>query len=148
MPRDALGDTPNFMGLTYSSGDFVSLVSLFFDNLSTLLGLSGAILGLNPASALLKEIVFQRIVPAAGIMLFFGNAYYTWQAIRMRNKYNKPYTAQPYGTFLLVVLFRSDSCLALHWSARHVLAGPRLVLVHIGWSAGLLDSAFENRTTL
>jgi hypothetical protein len=98
-PRDVLEGTPNFMGLTYGSGDFVSLFSLFFDNLSTLLGLTGAILALNPKSALLKEIVYQRIVPAAGAMLFFGNAYYTWQAIRMRNKYNKPYTAQPYGTF-------------------------------------------------
>jgi adenine/guanine/hypoxanthine permease len=110
MPRDALGDTPNFMGLTYASGDFVSLFSLFFDNLSTLLGLSGAILGLNPQSALLKEIVYQRIIPAAGVMLFLGNAYYTWQAIRMRNKYNKPYTAQPYGTsrFRFVLLVLSD----------------------------------------
>lgn len=88
---------PNFYGITYGSGDFISLFSLFFDNLSTLLGLSGAILSLSSTSTLLPEIVFRRIVPAAGIMLFFGNCYYTWQAIRMRNKYNKPYTAQPYG---------------------------------------------------
>ena len=81
----------------------MSLFSLFFDNLSTLLGFSGAILGLggalgtDAAKALLEEILFQRIVPAAGIMLFVGNVYYTWQAVRLANKYQKPYTAQPYG---------------------------------------------------
>jgi AGZA family xanthine/uracil permease-like MFS transporter len=81
----------------------VSLFSLFFDNLSTLLGFSGAILGLSgalshdSAKALLEEILFQRIVPAAGIMLFVGNVYYTWQAIRLSNQYKKSYTAQPYG---------------------------------------------------
>lgn len=97
-PKQEAIDVPNFMGITYGAGDFVSLFSLFFDNLSTLLGLGGAILGLSPTNALLQEIVFQRIVPAAGVMLFVGNAYYTYQAIRMRNKFNKPYTAQPYGT--------------------------------------------------
>jgi AGZA family xanthine/uracil permease-like MFS transporter len=81
----------------------VSLFLLFFDNLSTLLGFSGAILGLSgalshdAAKALLEESLFQRIVPAAGIMLFVGNVYYTWQAIRLSNKYKKNYTAQPYG---------------------------------------------------
>lgn len=90
-------------GVTFRSGDFVSLFSLFFDNLSTLLGFAGAILGLRnfmtteEGIANLEEILFQRIVPAAGIMLFLGNVYYTWQAIRLSNKYQRPYTAQPYG---------------------------------------------------
>jgi AGZA family xanthine/uracil permease-like MFS transporter len=83
--------------ITFGSGDFVSLFSLFFDNLSTLLGLSGAILGLPSSSPILREIVFERVVPAAGIMLFLGNVYYCWQATRMTVKYNHPYTAQPYG---------------------------------------------------
>ncbi|KAL3893403.1 MAG: hypothetical protein SGARI_008196 [Bacillariaceae sp.] len=30
-------------------------------------------------------------------MLFLGNIYYTWQAIRLANKYQRAYTAQPYG---------------------------------------------------
>jgi hypothetical protein len=84
-------------GITFLPGDFVSLFSLFFDNLSTLLGFAGAILGLNPTSAHLQEILYQRIIPAAGIMLFAGNVYYTYQAIRMARTYGRPFTAQPYG---------------------------------------------------
>ena len=80
----------------------MSLFSLFFDNLSTLLGFCGVtlyLLGNDDADgmALLEEILFERIVPACGIMLFLGNAYYTWQAIRLTKKYDHPYTAQPYG---------------------------------------------------
>ena len=52
---------PSLYGVTFGSGDFVSLFSLFFDNLSTLLGFAGAILGLNPTNALLQEILYQRI---------------------------------------------------------------------------------------
>ena len=90
-------EVKEFFGITFGAGDFVGLFSLFFDNLSTLLGLSYAILGLSSTSTLLPEIVFQRIIPAAGIMLFVGNCYYTYQCIRMRKKYEKKYTAQPYG---------------------------------------------------
>lgn len=86
-----------FKNLTFGAGDFVSLFSLFFDNLSTLLGFSGAILGLSSTSTILPEIVFQRIIPAAGIMLFLGNLYYSWQATRLTEKYGHQYTAQPYG---------------------------------------------------
>jgi len=95
--------SPEFMGVTFGSGDFVSLFSLFFDNLSTLLGFAGSILGLMGAlnhpegQDLLTEILFQRIVPACGIMLFVGNAYYSYQAIRLTKEKGHPYTAQPYG---------------------------------------------------
>ncbi|KAI2504534.1 purine nucleobase transmembrane transporter [Fragilaria crotonensis] len=92
-----LENVPNFRGITFAAGDFVSLFSLFFDNMSTLLGLSSAILALSPTSTLLPQIVYSRIFPAAGIMLFVGNVYYTYQAIRMAKFYNKPFTAQPYG---------------------------------------------------
>jgi len=87
----------SIFGVTFGAGDFVSLFSLFFDNLSTLLGFAGAINGLAPGNKLAEEILYERIIPAAGLMLFLGNVYYTWQAIRMTKKYNKPYTAQPYG---------------------------------------------------
>ena len=83
-----------FKGVTFLSGDFVSLFSLFFDNLSTLLGFSGAILAVSSTSTVLSTIVYERIIPAAGIMLFLGNCFYTWQAIRMKNKWGKEYTAQ------------------------------------------------------
>ena len=88
---------PEFFGVTFGSGDIVSLFSLFFDNLSSILGLAGAILGLSPGNAVLEEIVYQRIVPAVGFMLFLGNVYYSLQAIRMTKKYGRPFTAQPYG---------------------------------------------------
>ena len=61
------------------------------------MGFAGAILGINPTNAHLQEILYQRIIPAAGIMLFLGNVYYTWQAIRLSRKYKRAYTAQPYG---------------------------------------------------
>jgi len=54
-------------------------------------------LGINPTNAHLQEILYRRIIPAAGIMLFLGNVYYTWQAIRLSKKYQRAYTAQPYG---------------------------------------------------
>lgn len=49
-------EPPQFYGVTFGSGDFVSLFSLFFDNLSSLLGLAGAILALVPGNALLAEV--------------------------------------------------------------------------------------------
>lgn len=60
-------------GVTFGAGDFVSLFSLFFDNLSTLLGFAGAIQGLAPGNAVAEEILYERIIPAAGLMLFLGN---------------------------------------------------------------------------
>ena len=98
--QDAVADKtspPAWVGITFGSGDFVSLFSLFFDNLSSVLGLAGAILGLSPGNALLEEIVYERIVPAMGFMLFLGNVYYSYQAIRMTKKHGRPFTAQPYG---------------------------------------------------
>jgi hypothetical protein len=66
-------DPPSFYGITYGSGDFVSLFSLFFDNLSTLLGFAGAISALAPGNPVMEEILYERIIPAAGLMLFLGN---------------------------------------------------------------------------
>ena len=88
---------PELWGITFGSGDIVSLFSLFFDNLSSILGLASAILGLAPGNKVLEEIVYERIIPAVGFMLFLGNVYYSYQAIRMTKKYGRPFTAQPYG---------------------------------------------------
>lgn len=45
-----------------------------------------------------NEIVYGRIIPAMGVMLFLGNSFYAWQAIRMKNKNGgREFTAQPYG---------------------------------------------------
>ena len=45
----------------------------------------------------IDNVVWGRVVPGVGMTLFFGNVYYTWQAIRLTNKWGRPYTAQPYG---------------------------------------------------
>lgn len=45
----------------------------------------------------LLQIVYERIIPATGFMLFLGNVFYSYQAIRMTRKYKRPFTAQPYG---------------------------------------------------
>ncbi|CAJ1935006.1 unnamed protein product [Cylindrotheca closterium] len=90
-------------GLTMTGGDMGSLSQLFFDNLSTLLGALFAIqdltnFGPNAVSkGVMDEYVWGRIVPGVGITLLIGNIYYSWQAVRLTNKYGRPYTAQPYG---------------------------------------------------
>lgn len=84
--------------LTFFPGDFTSLFSLFFDNLSTLLTLSGAIMSvLSGSPDLARKIVFRRMVPACGVMLFVGNMYYGFQSARLTKEKGRQYTAQPYG---------------------------------------------------
>jgi AGZA family xanthine/uracil permease-like MFS transporter len=83
-----------------TAGDCGSLSQLFFDNLSTLLGALFAILGLRGTGVsdnTLNTIIFGKIVPGVGMTLLLGNVYYSWQAIRLSNKYGRQYTAQPYG---------------------------------------------------
>lgn len=93
-------------GCTMTGGDWGSFTQLFFDNLSTLLGALYAIQGLGSTASfgdiavsqdVMNDIVWNKIAPGVGITLFLGNLYYTWQAIRLTKKYNRQYTAQPYG---------------------------------------------------
>jgi len=89
-----------------TGGDYGSLSQLFFDNLSTLLGALAALQNLQffhtnefqqiPVSTI-NDVVFGKIVPGVGMTLLFGNIYYSWQAIRLTNKWGRQYTAQPYG---------------------------------------------------
>jgi AGZA family xanthine/uracil permease-like MFS transporter len=88
----------NGYALTFLPGDFASLASLFFDNLSTLLGVSGATFGVLSADPeLARKIVYQRMVPSCGVMLFLGNVYYAFQSARMTKQKGRLFTAQPYG---------------------------------------------------
>jgi AGZA family xanthine/uracil permease-like MFS transporter len=86
-----------------TGGDLGSLNQLFFDNLSTLLGALFALQGLtnvgeiSVSSETMNEYLWGHIVPGVGVTLFLGNIYYSWQAIRLTNKYGRQYTAQPYG---------------------------------------------------
>jgi len=87
-------------GLSMKGGDWGALTQLFFDNLSTLLGALFAIqamVNFGVSEEAVSYVVFKKIVPGVGLTLFIGNVYYTWMAIRLTNKYNRPYTAQPYG---------------------------------------------------
>lgn len=45
----------------------------------------------------INKIVWSKIVPGVGLTMVLGNAYYTWQAIRLTKTWGRPYTAQPYG---------------------------------------------------
>ena len=77
-----------------TAGDISALVSLFFDNLSTIIGFSGiwlyVIAGGDFATDTSfvdgKEIFYQRILPGLGLSLFYGNFYYSWMAARMKNQ--------------------------------------------------------------
>lgn len=87
-------------GYTMTAGDWGALTQLFFDNLSTLLGALFAIQDMANFGAPTEEInnvVWGRIVPGVGMTMVAGNAYYTWQAIRLTKTWGRPYTAQPYG---------------------------------------------------
>ena len=63
----------------FKEGDLPCLLSLFFDNLSTLVGVGGAftyVVGdLAGEIPLAQKIMAQRVYPACGIMLFLGNFY-------------------------------------------------------------------------
>lgn len=83
-----------------TGGDWGSLSQLFFDNLSTLLGALFAIQSMTNfgvTRSVIDEVIFGKIVPGVGVTLVVGNIYYSWQAVRLTNKWGRQYTAQPYG---------------------------------------------------
>ena len=92
----------NFInGITFNAGDFGCICQLFFDNLSTILGVLYATQDLervgNVSSATMTNVIYQRVAPGIGLSLLLGNTYYSWMATRQAKKYGRPYTAQPYG---------------------------------------------------
>jgi AGZA family xanthine/uracil permease-like MFS transporter len=103
---------------------------------------------------IVTEILYKRIVPAAGVMLFVGNVFYTWQAIRMTRKYKKAYTAQPYGLntaggfpFIFGIMYgvffsyqctaEDGSCTTEENNARFILAWQ--VCVAANFTTGLIN---------
>ncbi|CAD7700422.1 unnamed protein product [Ostreobium quekettii] len=89
-------------GITFLPGDFGALSQLFFDNLSTLLGILGSIFamtgpGFGASPDLVNEVAYGKIVPGLGLTILFGNIYYSWMCTRMTRDTGRPYTAQPYG---------------------------------------------------
>ena len=65
--------------LGFKEGDLPCLLSLFFDNLSTLVSVGGAFTYVVGDYAndipLARDIMAKRVYPACGIMLFLGNFY-------------------------------------------------------------------------
>lgn len=89
-----------YRGISMTGGDLGSLSQLFFDNLSTLLGALFAVQNMENfgvSRSVIDGVVWGRLVPGVGVTLFVGNIYYSWQAIRLTNKWGRQYTAQPYG---------------------------------------------------
>lgn len=114
------------------SGEMEALCELFFDNLATLLGVTGSAVGhigygivgagwrnwgpqgpgtpYNVRIAMEWEsIYFKWNIPACGFALLFGNVWFAWLATRLASKENRlDVTAQPYGmntTVLYITLY-------------------------------------------
>lgn len=90
-----------FMELKPTAGDFSCLLSLFFDNLSTIVTFAGIFsyvvgdaAGDVPGA---NDILYKKIIPALGVALFIGNVYYAILATRMKAMFGRDFTAQPYG---------------------------------------------------
>jgi len=79
----------------FVSGDIDGFCGLFVDNLLQLMliaVLCGKVCGMPP------ELVYGRILPGAALSIFFGNAFYSWQARRLAMKTGRTdVTALPYG---------------------------------------------------
>ncbi|EOD04500.1 hypothetical protein EMIHUDRAFT_107666 [Emiliania huxleyi CCMP1516] len=44
-----------------------------------------------------RELLYKRIIPGCGFVLFLGNVYYSWMATRMKTQFGREFTSQPYG---------------------------------------------------
>ncbi|KAJ1616570.1 hypothetical protein T492DRAFT_1135656 [Pavlovales sp. CCMP2436] len=93
----------------FAKGDLDSFPALFFDNLSSLLGIFGSMTfapfipvfaGLySPSHAIaFSNIVFGRVCPGVAVSLAFGNIWYSWMAWKLAAYENRDdVTALPYG---------------------------------------------------
>lgn len=100
--RELVQETVAFrQGITLTAGSFDSLTQLFFEILSTLLGviyaLQSVVSGSSVTTDFLNQILYGKVVPGMGLSILIGNLYYSWQAIRLTRKWGRQYTAQPYG---------------------------------------------------
>ena len=110
------------------AGDIEAFGELFFDNLATMLGVTGSAIGhigygilaapwrsWGPEGYALacaqqwEKIYYEWNIPACGLCLLFGNVYYAWLATRLATKENRTdVTAQPYGmntTVIYIMLY-------------------------------------------
>ena len=66
-------------------GDVTCFISLFFDNLSTIVTFASIFLG-NAGTGEAAELFYGRTLPGLSLALLFGNVYYAWMAARMKNQ--------------------------------------------------------------
>jgi xanthine/uracil/vitamin C permease (AzgA family) len=121
------GDTPWSWNMKVpmwtGSGEMEAFCELFFDNLATLLGVTGSASYVGSlaytggdmpvfSGAIMEEwmrIYFEWHIPACGLGLLFGNIWFAWLATRLASKENRlDVCAQPYGmntTVIYITLF-------------------------------------------
>lgn len=94
----------------FRRGDFDSLPMLFFDNMSSLLGIFGVMSGVIPYVVMvpaglpidharaLEMMVWSKAGPGVAFALLFGNVVYAWMAFKLAGYENRTdITALPYG---------------------------------------------------
>ncbi|CAF1457532.1 unnamed protein product, partial [Didymodactylos carnosus] len=114
------GLKPNRNYPLFLRGDIDGFITLFINNLATLLAV---VLSLTPILG--DQIVYGRILPGFGLSMCFGNVYYVYMARKLAWKENRSdVCAQPYGintpgafAFIYSIIFPTYySCLQQHFS--------------------------------
>ncbi len=118
------------------AGDIDGLMGLGLDNLIQILlilGLCRGVLGFPDA------LIFQVILPAAGLSLVVGNGAYAWQAFRLAQREGRgDRTALPYG-INTVSLFAYVFLVMLPVKLAALGQGlPEAEAVRLSWQAGLM----------
>src|SRR5687768_1419933 len=78
----------------FAPGDINGFFGLAFDNLAVLSFLAAILIG---AFGFPSEVVFEKMFPGSALGVLVGDLIYTWMAIRLARKTNKPVTAMPLG---------------------------------------------------
>jgi len=101
----------------WRKADLDSLFFLFFDNMSSLLGITAALIEIpklarggcwhagmscwataGPYITEWEDMIFSKVVPGIGVSLIFGNIWYAWMAFKLAGfKGSNDVTALPYG---------------------------------------------------
>lgn len=92
----------------FRKGDLDSLPMLFLDNLSTIVGVVGAMTGAIPGiwgaalsdahKAAYTNMIYEKVCPAVAFSLMFGNIWYGWMAHKLAGYESRTdVTALPYG---------------------------------------------------
>lgn len=78
----------------FAAGDINGFFGLAFDNLTVLSFLAAILIG---AFGFPSDVVFTKMFPGSALGVLVGDLIYTWMAIRLARRTNKPVTAMPLG---------------------------------------------------